>query len=402
MEKLNKKNLKRFAWSVFGFHLLILAIMFSGTIWIIFYPENAWKQLILIFFVAAFQSLGQGWCPLTWLENSIWEKSQPERAYWDPETYRASFIRHCLKRYLNIDAPEGTTTRLLILVLGVTLVQLFSIPLIVPEIITAVIIFYWFIKSRYWRAFAGYGPLNIIPSIIVWIMISATSLVTWIILEIVLVFVPEKTRYPLARITLSGIFEYFSGSSTEVVGEIAEGQLFCLTNHASFFDVPKIPKSMRKKTGEKWKVLADKILFVFPPFAAFLRRNGIKVIPITGKNKNTGMVRSMMRAIDEGYSLFIFHESKRSVGPDNFLLPCKPEIAKIASKTGVPIQLILFFLPKRFQPKSWKRPWIVFVPTKIIYGATIETRERKWEDIQKDVDQGMQAMLDEQLFIEKQ
>lgn len=119
-----KKSLHLFAKNVFYFHLGWILMVFLGTITELLYHPYAQIQLGIIVGTFLFQLLGQRHCPLTYLENSLLEKSYPEKVYWDKETYEASFMRHCIKKYLKIDAPKGITTILLILVLVITIIVL--------------------------------------------------------------------------------------------------------------------------------------------------------------------------------------------------------------------------------------------------------------------------------------
>ncbi|MEI6399963.1 MAG: DUF2784 family protein [bacterium] len=122
-----KASLRRFARNVFYFHLGWILMVFIGTLVETFYRPYAHVQIWIIIGTALFQLLGQGHCPLTYLENSLLEKSAPEKVYWDQKTHEASFVRYCLKKFLGISAPKGTTTISLIVILIIsTLILLFE------------------------------------------------------------------------------------------------------------------------------------------------------------------------------------------------------------------------------------------------------------------------------------
>lgn len=381
-------------------------MMFGGTILEIFHPAYAKTQLILVFATAAFQTLGRGWCPLTFLENAIWEKCAPERMYCDPKTYQASFIRHCLKKFLGINAPKGTTTGLLVLVLAVTILILLRWSILVPEIAVGIVLFYWFFSSKTWRKIAGNGPLNILPSYIVqWPLIAISSSITTIVVILLLCVLPERKRYPIARTILSKIYLFLAtGRGVRKVGEIAKGQHVCASQHASHLDSAVVPLAMEKQfedDPEMWKILSDPIMYWIIPFCPFLFTNGIKIY--WTNIMRTGL--ALRTAIKKGYSVFLFPEGERSIGPDNQLLPCKQGAARMAKITGLNIQLILFHSPKRIAPKGWlNRPWFSMQdePILIIYGIIIVTAGKEVTEIQKEIDEGFQAMLNHQLATEKQ
>jgi hypothetical protein len=108
---------RKMAHRVRNFHFGWLLMMFAGTITEICYPSYAPIQLLLTIATALFQILiGQGECPVTLFENFLWEKCDPSKVY------KGSFVRHYLKKsFLKINAPPGTTTALLVIVLTVTI-----------------------------------------------------------------------------------------------------------------------------------------------------------------------------------------------------------------------------------------------------------------------------------------
>ena len=108
---------RKMAHRVRRFHFGWLLMMLAGTILEIPYPACAPIMLLLAVATALFQILiGQGECPLTLFENFLWEKCDPSKVY------KGSFIRHYLKKsFLKINAPHGTTTTLLIIVLAITI-----------------------------------------------------------------------------------------------------------------------------------------------------------------------------------------------------------------------------------------------------------------------------------------
>ncbi len=119
-----KKSLRRFARNVFYFHLGWILTVFIGTLVEIFFHPYAHIQIWIIIGTALFQLLVQGHCPLTYLENSLLEKSAPKEVYWDKATFETSFVRYCLKKFLGITAPKGTTTASLIVILVITVTVL--------------------------------------------------------------------------------------------------------------------------------------------------------------------------------------------------------------------------------------------------------------------------------------
>ena len=118
------KSLHRVRRNIFLFHLGWVLMVLAGTIIELINPFYARIQIWIIIATALFQMLGQGHCPLTLFENLLLEKCDPEKMYCNVDTYQGSFIRHCLKKYLRINAPRGTTIGLLIIVLIVTIIQL--------------------------------------------------------------------------------------------------------------------------------------------------------------------------------------------------------------------------------------------------------------------------------------
>jgi hypothetical protein len=116
-----RKEFRIIARNVFWFHLGWILMVFAGTIFELFYHPYAKVQFWIVVGTFVFQLLGRKHCPLTLFENLLLEKSDSAKMYSDKETYDASFIRHCLKKFLNINAPRGTTTTLLVIVLLVTM-----------------------------------------------------------------------------------------------------------------------------------------------------------------------------------------------------------------------------------------------------------------------------------------
>lgn len=97
--------------------------MLTGTVVEIFYSPYAWVQLCNVVIIVIGQIADKGNCPLTTLENRLYERYDPSKVYWDPETHKASFIRHHIKIF-GKTLPKGTTTALLCIVLGITFLQL--------------------------------------------------------------------------------------------------------------------------------------------------------------------------------------------------------------------------------------------------------------------------------------
>jgi hypothetical protein len=88
------RSLRRVTRNVVSFHHWWIRALFIGTFIELWRPWYAEIQIWLIGITALFQIVGQGHCLLTLLENLLLEKCNPEKIYWDPITYKGSFIRH--------------------------------------------------------------------------------------------------------------------------------------------------------------------------------------------------------------------------------------------------------------------------------------------------------------------
>lgn len=114
--------LKKIARNIFWFHLIWIFAVIVGTVVECFYPPYAKIQVVIVAMTIVFQMLGSGHCPLTLFENLVLKECDPEKMYCDKETYDVSFVRYCLKKYLGITAPKGTTTLMLLMALMLTIV----------------------------------------------------------------------------------------------------------------------------------------------------------------------------------------------------------------------------------------------------------------------------------------
>jgi len=120
-----KVQFRKIANTVAVFHGAWILMVFIGTIVELFYPAYAPIQFSIIIGTGLFQLLGRGHCPLTLLENLLWEKCDPKKMYCDTETYSYSFIRHYTKKFTGWELPVGTTSGLIIFVITITTFVLF-------------------------------------------------------------------------------------------------------------------------------------------------------------------------------------------------------------------------------------------------------------------------------------
>ena len=227
-------------------------------------------------------------------------------------------------------------------------------------------LFQLFFHSIIWRRLAGYGPLNIIPTLIIIASVPflVIPLICLSIIPLLIGFIFE----PVAYITASIFFQtlaYIYGAVFFADGKISSGRKVVVANHSSFIDTIALAYIMGKL---KWSSLVSKKMFFIPPFCLFLpgRAIGInrRISSITQLKKiNIGM----RKKISEGYNFAIFPEATRF--SDGELHEFKDGAFKLAFETNTPVVPVVLKYPWIYKPKN--RFWICPMAIQILYGDEI-------------------------------
>lgn len=107
---------------------------------------------------------------------------------------------------------------------------------------------------------------------------------------------------------------------------IQEGAAIIAANHVSYLDPPLLGISSPKQVH----YLAKDSLFRIPVFGFLIRK--MNAHPLRGDAGDVGVFKEALKLLMEGKKVVLFPEGKRSF--DNQLLPIKPGISLLISKTG--------------------------------------------------------------------
>ncbi len=103
------------AHAVFWFHLLWIALVLGGTFAQFYFPSYQPIHLSVVLITIGAKLAWRGSCPLVNLENALLKRS-------GAQTYQGSFIRHYVKRYLDVTLPHWFVDAMLGAIALVTLI----------------------------------------------------------------------------------------------------------------------------------------------------------------------------------------------------------------------------------------------------------------------------------------
>ena len=111
----------------------------------------------------------------------------------------------------------------------------------------------------------------------------------------------------------------------------ANGPVILAANHESYLDPPLIGMAF----PQQLRFIAWDGLFKVPVFSSLIRALG--AVPVNQENKSSAatLLRQTIGFIEDGFSVLIFPEGRRS--PDGELLPLEGGVALIALKANTPI-----------------------------------------------------------------
>jgi 1-acyl-sn-glycerol-3-phosphate acyltransferase len=244
--------------------------------------------------------------------------------------------------------------------------------------------------SSYWDNFAGDGPWNIIPTIIIIAGSIVVGLAGFVVTLVVFPFsiVIKRLRYEM--VYAEGIlFSFVFGFPTDIIGVVAEDgrSRVVFSKHSSFGDMIIFAWAYIFRF---WTVISKFLMFFIPLFCTFLCLEGISLR--RGKGKKTkgrsGVLAKWkaVRKMKNGYDLSVYPEGTRSEELASF----KSGSAKMAHENGFLMTPFAIRWQKPYDGGLWVNPQHPIGE----FGEDIDsTQFAKWEELNDFAHNSMEKLL---------
>ncbi len=182
---------------------------------------------------------------------------------------------------------------------------------------------------------------NLFITIYLWVVTSLSTIITFIVCGLCYPFVSQRTfgyiytqlfgTIVIYAMTIPRLWSLKITDLRDPNDQNFNKQFIVISNHVSFIDslvIIRIPLTMKF-------IMAKKFLKI-PIFSWLCRSAGH--IPVSEKDKSTtnSAIDLAVSAMEDGSSIAIFPEGKRSKDPQK-LLPFKTGAFRLSQRTGVPI-----------------------------------------------------------------
>jgi 1-acyl-sn-glycerol-3-phosphate acyltransferase len=164
-----------------------------------------------------------------------------------------------------------------------------------------------------------------------------------------------------------------------------KGGVLLVANHQSYLDPVLVAVHLYRPVS----FLAKSELFEHP-FLAWLIRM-LQAFPVRQGHGDVGAVKEVIRRLGEGYALNIYPEGSRTETGE--IAPLEKGVGLIIRRAGVPVVPVA--IDGSFE--AWPKAHTIFRPhqIRVKYGKVMDFKGKKAEEIVKDLEEEMKALLAE-------